>query len=192
MKKQNNILYIPASSAFLDSRSRSLRRFPCCWSTSSTTSATENDNAPSVVAAIRPQLNFDQMNWQFRSINCMLWSFAGSLKIWMRNNVSWRWCWWPWRVSLLPIHRTHTHRVTFSMTFSFLFLFLFLFQKWVLSLFSLALYSLFSHSCFPNLLPEPPPASKSESVPFFSFVFLIFYIGDGQRPWWLKMIGRWG
>lgn len=42
-KSKEKIEKIPASSAFLNSKSRSLRPWPCCWSTSSTRDAAEND-----------------------------------------------------------------------------------------------------------------------------------------------------
>lgn len=45
---------LPDSSAFLDSKLRSLRREPCCWSTSSTTDATEKNNAASVAITWTP------------------------------------------------------------------------------------------------------------------------------------------
>lgn len=43
----------PASSAFLDAKSLSLNLVPCCWSTSSTTEATEIENIPSDAISLR-------------------------------------------------------------------------------------------------------------------------------------------
>ena len=67
---------VPASSAFLDSKSRSAERVPCCWSTSSTTDATENSNAPSAAAIpntdfSRSALELQKFSW--RRLGNFMW-----------------------------------------------------------------------------------------------------------------------